>query len=226
MEWLATVSVSIAVICLAAMFFLRQNAIKIPPPPPAEASALPLASWETLVDGHRIGPRDAEVVVLEWGDHTCSVCRWFQTQMEAVLSKRPDDVAYVYRHFPTRTQAHSVSAAIALECAAREEGVFWEMHRRLRGSQEWTTGSLLRVASESGLKDPIRFRRCWLEDGPWEELWDDSRLAAEHGATGTPTVVINGILLHAPPDSVELLGIVDSILNSRPTPSNLRTRSK
>ena len=79
---------------------------------------------------HVLGPADARVTLVEYGDFECPHCR-------ALLPRdprRPGPRSAAtcdssFRHFPLRSShPHALAAAKAAE-AAGEQGRFWEMHR-------------------------------------------------------------------------------------------------
>lgn len=87
--------------------------------------------WERLAaDGHRIGPWEAAVTILEWGDYECPFCRRLDPGIRAVLREHPRSVALVYRHFPMSYHEHAYRAARLAECAAAL-GRFAEAHEAL-----------------------------------------------------------------------------------------------
>lgn len=58
--------------------------------------------------------------------------------LEQIVKDNPDDVRYVFRHFPLPSHDKSLLAAQATEAAGRQ-GKFWEMHDLIFATQsEWT----------------------------------------------------------------------------------------
>jgi len=80
---------------------------------------------------HVIGPADALVTVVSYGDYQCPGCHRRHREVEKMFNQLLDRVRFVYRHFPlVNDHPHALRAAEAAEAAAAQ-GKFWEMHRRL-----------------------------------------------------------------------------------------------
>ena len=123
--------------------------------------------------------------------------------MEQLLEKYPDDVRFVYRHYPligTPENPFHDKAALATQAAeaASKQGKFWEMHDAIFISQsEWSSLTvedfqqwLVEKAGELDL-DVDQFSA----DLTSEELvnlaqtaWDEAQTMS---LTGTPTLLIN-----------------------------------
>ncbi len=81
-------------------------------------------------DDHIRGDKDAKVVIVEYSDTECPFCKSFHQTLQQIVSEySPNEVAWVYRHFPL-AQLHpkAPKEAEALECAAEQGGndIFWE----------------------------------------------------------------------------------------------------
>jgi protein-disulfide isomerase len=86
-----------------------------------------LAEPVSAID-HVRGPRTAPVTIVEYGDFECPVCRAAAPAVGMVLSRSPQAVRLIYRHFPIESaHPHALMAAEAAEAAAAQ-GRFWEMH--------------------------------------------------------------------------------------------------
>jgi formate-nitrite transporter family protein len=141
---------------------------------------------------HVLGPADARVTLVEYGDFECPHCRELVPVIEAARKAFGDNLRFAFRHFPLRSShPRSLPAAKAAE-AAGEQGRFWEMHRRLYERQtELGDGDLRRHARELGLDLP-RFERELAARAHEVRIREDLRSAARSGATGTPSLFING----------------------------------
>jgi protein-disulfide isomerase len=97
-------------------------------------SRLDLALPVSAVD-HALGPADAPVTVVEYGDFECPICKQTAPGLRLLLERFPGRVRLVYRHFPLEeVHPHALLAAEAAECAA-SQGKFWEMHDLLYANQ-------------------------------------------------------------------------------------------
>jgi protein-disulfide isomerase len=166
------------------------------PPQPAASAVTVVEDWERYVQGgHRIGPDDAAVPILEFGDYQCPFCKAAEPHLGAIL-QRYDDVALVYRHLPlANLHPFAYAAASAAECAA-EQDAFWPFHRLLFETDGWATLEPASVydelATKAGVEDRERFSACLAVTDPADTIEADLAAAAALGFTGTPTFVVNG----------------------------------
>ena len=152
------------------------------------------------------GPVDAPITVHEFSDFQCPYCARASLVVEELLNKYPDEIRFVYLHFPLDIHDWAKPAAVAAECAARQsESAFWLLHDNFFEFQ----GS---ISMESMLGDA----HSWLQDSDidldaWEVCATDESSAANQGATlqvdiatataerfgltGTPGFFVNGHLL-------------------------------
>jgi len=158
------------------------------------AGRVPARDAAALVGPNRIGPEDAPVQIVEFGDFGCHACRsWHNAGIkDQLVADFGDQISIEFRHFPVITR-QSPLAAEAAQCAA-EQGAFWQYHDYI---YEWTKeGALSRddlqfYASAVEL-DEEAFNSC-LESGRFQELVrQDLQAAQKAGARGTPTFLING----------------------------------
>jgi protein-disulfide isomerase len=84
---------------------------------------------------HSLGPEHAPVVIVEYGDFECPVCKNAAPAVKMLLENYVEQVRFVFRHFPLEEpHPHALAAAEAAECAG-EQGKFWEMHDLLFANQ-------------------------------------------------------------------------------------------
>jgi protein-disulfide isomerase len=141
---------------------------------------------------HILGPSDAPVTLVEYGDFECPHCGAAYPILQSILDDLGDRIRFVYRHFPlTRSHPHAGRAAEAAEAAAAQ-GKFWEMHHQLFEHQDaLTDGDLIAYAEAIGL-DVEAFREA-LEEGTYEpRVQADFRSGVRSGVNGTPTFFVNG----------------------------------
>jgi protein-disulfide isomerase len=161
-----------------------------------------------------MGPADAGVVIVEFSDFQCPVCRGFAERLRALRARYPRDVAIVYRHWPLEYHNQAYPAARASECAG-EQGKFSEMHDILFANQD-SLGlvSWRSLASRAGVPDTAVFEGCFTRPGKIPEVERDIHEVASLNGTGTPTVLVNGEQYSIPPDSA---GLEVLVRKARPT---------
>ena len=151
-------------------------------------------SLAKLVDEHDhvLGPEDAPVTLVEYGDFQCPHCRTAHFYLKSVLATMGDDMRFVFRHMPL-TQVHPMAqpAAEAAE-AAGAQGQFWPMHDLIYENQDLLSPALLtRLGQRLGL-DMQRFTDDVDAHRFLPKVKEDFMSAVRSGAAGTPSFFVNG----------------------------------
>jgi protein-disulfide isomerase len=141
---------------------------------------------------HVLGPPDAPVTLVEYGDFECPYCRAAHYVVKNVLATLRDDMRFVFRHMPL-TQIHPMAelAAEASE-AAGAQGQFWQMHDALYENQPDLSPELITALAEGLGLDMERFTEDLLTHRFRDKVKQDFMGAVRSGAAGTPTFFING----------------------------------
>jgi Na+/H+ antiporter NhaA/protein-disulfide isomerase len=157
--------------------------------------AAPLTDLAVPVDPareHVLGPADAAVTLLEYGDYECPYCREAESVVRRLLADFEEDLRFVWRHLPlTDVHPNAQLAAEAAEAAAAQ-GAFWPLHARLLALDDPLLLVHLRgLAEKSGLDverfvDDLRARR----HAP--RVAEDVDSADGSGVSATPTFFVNG----------------------------------
>jgi protein-disulfide isomerase len=159
-----------------------------------------------------IGPADAPVTILEFGDFACPACGvWSESGIrDQVLEKYGDSVRFVWADFPSVT-LDSRKAAEAARCAHDQE-MFWEYHDYLYSHmEELSVNDLKLYATILGL-DRTQFDHCLDSEARAAEVSIDFRLAVDKSVGVLPTFYVNDILLAGPPSFELLVSVIDPIL--------------
>jgi len=85
-------------------------------------------------DDHVFGDSNGAVALIEYSDLECPFCTRFHPTAQQIAETYPDDVKWVYRHFPLDSiHAEATPAAIASECVADLAGndAFWTFLERI-----------------------------------------------------------------------------------------------
>lgn len=166
---------------------------------------------------HILGPPDASVTIVEYGDYECPYCRQVEPIRREIRERLGGQYRYVYRHFPIRTSHPNAQLAAEAAEAAGAQGKFWEMHERLYGAtgpSELDRDHIVEYAREIGL-DVEQFERD-LTDGTYEDrVREDFRSGRLSGATGTPTFFINGVRYDGAWDVDSLQEAIEQPLGTR-----------
>jgi protein-disulfide isomerase len=146
-------------------------------------------------EDHYIGPGDAPVVLVEYGDYQCPHCAHAHAVLQEVLGRLGDTVRFVYRNFPlTDSHPDAQAAAEAAEAVAAHGGndAFWDMHHILFENQDaLDVDDLLGYAAASGV-DPAAVAEDLSSGARRARVEADARSAERSGVRGTPTFFVNG----------------------------------
>jgi protein-disulfide isomerase/uncharacterized membrane protein len=197
--------------------------------PPARSAAFdhPPAAFEKYVDDWRVqpllmlppdkqawtlGPADAKVKIVMWGDYQEEGC----TQADAIIrafAKGRTDLQYTYRHYPFNSDCNprlkeqrfpnSCRAAKAAEAAGRLGGNdgYWKMHGWLMENREKFSDAALRAAATQMGFDADALLAAMEQPELQANIVDDIEAAKQlpqlrHGLPpglyGIPTIFVNG----------------------------------
>jgi protein-disulfide isomerase len=150
------------------------------------------AAPEITADDHVLGPADAPVTVLEYGDYECPYCRGAARDVHRMLDLYPGLVRFVFRNFPIQQlHPHAEQAAEAAEAAAAQ-GKFWEMYELLlRPSSRLDLESLLSYAQSLDL-DIDRFGKEVTGSAYTAKIEHDVREGVQNGVNATPKFYVDG----------------------------------
>ena len=164
---------------------------------------------------HVMGPPNASVTVVNYGDYQCPDCHRRHREVQKVVDELLATVRFAYRHFPlVDVHPQALRAAEAAEAAAAQ-GKFWEMHRRLYlRPDKLMDRDLRRHAQDVGL-DLERFDREIASGTHAEQILKDYYNSIIYGVTGAPTTFINGVLYAM--SGVELLAAVKAMVEDQST---------
>jgi protein-disulfide isomerase len=159
-----------------------------------------------------IGPTDAKVTIVEYGDFGCPTCRGWEKAgvRDQVLSAYGKQVRFVWRNFPIIT-AQSPKAAEAGHCA-NEQGKFWDYHHLLyQMASNLSVADLKSYAKQIGL-DEQQFNQC-LDSGKYSAtVQQEIKAGYQLGFIGTPSFLINDQKLVGPASFAEFKARIDTIL--------------
>lgn len=168
------------------------------------------------------GKNNAEITVVEFSDTECPFCKRFHPTMQRLIEEYPNDVNWVYRHFPlTSLHSKAIKEAEATECAgelAGDEG-FWAYLDRLFEITPSNDGldlaQLPQIAEDVGI-NRTKFESC-LNSGKYaQKVQEQANQATAAGGNGTPySVVVVGdekIPVSGAVPYEQLKTIIDSVL--------------
>lgn len=157
-----------------------------------QPSATPVKGIQA--DDHVRGNKNAKVVMIEYSDFECSYCQRFHPTMQKIVDAYPNQVAWVFRHFPLSFHQHAEAAANASECAS-EQGKFWEYSDKLYENQKSLGDSLYEKLAGDLKLNVSKFKSCMSAKKYASRVSRDLDEGSSFGVDGTPGTFINGQLV-------------------------------
>jgi formate-nitrite transporter family protein len=154
---------------------------------------------------HALGPADAPITIVEYGDYECPTCLNAVPIIQKVRENLGDQVRFIFRHYPQSSiHPHASAAAEAAEAAA-DQGKFWEMHEALfKHQKELETIDLSHLALTLGL-EIYKFETSREREKHRRRIDTDFASGQRSGVNKTPTFFINGCRYDGPMDADGLL---------------------
>jgi protein-disulfide isomerase len=159
-----------------------------------------------------LGPRNAPVTIVEFGDFQCESCKDFHVELEKVRQRYGNRVRVVWKDFPLVAQhPDAYMAAQAARCA-QDQGKFWEMHEQLFAHQADLPGRDFTALAKAIEINTESFDRC-LRDGLANSRIDEGLSDGQAlGVLATPTVIVNSLRFSGIPTAEEIGRAVDQSL--------------
>ncbi len=171
------------------------------------------------------GPKNAEVVLVEFGDFACPSCKSLYPKLENISNKYPN-IKIVFRDLPV-ISSFSSDLAMAARCAGEQE-LFWQMHDALFDNQALIyqeKDDLILTLADIAVKTGVeinRFAICMNEKKYLAHIqkdYADSVTLEQFGVElkGTPTMFINGHMIEGDIPENVLDKIVSEIIKNNYT---------
>lgn len=144
---------------------------------------------------HIRGNKDAKITIVEFSDLQCPYCSRFHDTMKQVVAAYPNDVRWIYKHFPLDSiHPYARKAAEASECAG-EQNKFWEYTDYIFDNQSSLSTEFISTAAKSVGLNTSNFEDCLSSGKYTSKVNSDYSQGRSAGVTGTPGNVINGELV-------------------------------
>jgi len=157
----------------------------------------PIRQKMYLDDAASDGPRDARVVVVEYGDFQCPSCRQLQPVIKALRTAYPQ-VRWVFRDFPlTQIHAWAMTASLGGRCVLRQNpAAFWtyfdaiyERQDLIKPENAWD--KIIEQSATLAL-DQDAFKGCMAAPETKQAVDSSIQEAIALKVANTPTVFVNG----------------------------------
>ena len=184
-------------------------------PPPQQISP---DLWQSILsmshpvwfegDSSRAPGEDA-ITVVEFTDLECPACRAFHPKLGSAVARANGRIQVRYAPFPLGYHKFAFAAASAAECAAMKrqlnqwiEALFAKQESL--GIKDWGA-----YAQEAGIEDTSGMSDCARSAEFGERVRRGAAIAEELSLTGTPSILVDGWVLHHVPDEAELLELAE-----------------
>lgn len=137
------------------------------------------------------GNRNARIALIEYSDLECPFCKSFHPTAQQAVDEYPDDIMWVYRHFPLELHPKASKQAEAVECAGKLAGNdgFWALIDKIfevTPSNNGLDNSILpNLATGVGI-DKSAFQICLGSGEMAKNVDDDYQSGLKAGVIGTP----------------------------------------
>ena len=151
---------------------------------------------EKGISGPSRGPKDASVMVVEFGDLQCPACKAAQPAIEALIAAEPN-TRFVFQNFPLEMHNWAAKGAAYADCVAQASNeAFWKFIAKTYETQADITAEnadqkLTALADGAGVKG-ADIAAC--ANTPVTKAHVDASLALGKSVnvSGTPTLFVNG----------------------------------
>ena len=170
---------------------------------------MPLTQPITPED-HTLGPDDAPVTLVQYGDYQCPSCLVAARVVDKLLRESKGKLRFAFRHYPFEPR-HPLAelTAEAAEFAATHDK-FWPMHHALFAHQDTLSREkVLELAPQLGL-DPAELQQALDDHRFLPRIHRDGASAKASGVDTTPTFFINGELYTGPRDYASLFAAIQT----------------
>ncbi|MCL5031300.1 MAG: DsbA family protein [Bacteroidetes bacterium] len=170
-------------------------------------------NWKELIthDG-KIDTNSPKVYLIEFFDYECPYCNTLDATLDTIQSKYNDKIKIIRYHFPLNIHPLAYRAAIAAECASKQD--YFDMYHKelMRNQYKLNSINFTEVARQIGIKDIGKFQKCVDHEETADIIAKNVQLAKEYKITGTPTLIINDKMISGVINSKTIEKIIKEFL--------------
>lgn len=170
-----------------------------------------------LDDRATLGPADAPITIIEFGDFECPYCARAFSEIETVVNTtHKARVRLIWKNFPLNVHPWAEQGAVAAECAREQNPAsFWPFARNLYRDQNEINPQNLRTHIDNYISslslDPKAMNACILGKTADDRVQQDMKDGNAAHISSTPTFLINGIPVIGLPSS----NVFDFVINAQ-----------
>lgn len=162
-----------------------------------------------------VGNEEAPITLMEFGDYESVECAKANEVVKAILDAYPQEVKFMFRHFPLLKFHQKAHKAAEASLAAAQEGKFWEMHNELFANRHSLgTISLKGHARDVGVKSK-RFLEDLINGFYGLYVQDDLKEGMRMGVKNVPTFFVNGKQIEGEPTYKNLATSIEEVLKTK-----------
>lgn len=159
---------------------------------PSQPDSAAKVDVKVAASDHIRGNKNAKITIVEFSDYQCPFCSRFHDTMKQVMAKYPNQVRWVFKHFPLESiHPYARKAALAAECAG-EQNKFWEYSDAIYANQASLNDDYLTTAAKNLRLDTKKFGACLSSEKYASKVNADLQQGQGYGVRGTPGSFING----------------------------------
>lgn len=200
---IALVSVLVVVGAVVGLIFLQQQKLTI----------------VNLTPDPGKGPKDAKVLVTEYGDFQCPACAANAPVVEDLITQYGDKIRFEFNDFPLPQHQYAVDSAIAAQCAF-DQDKFFEIYDMLYAKQNEWASALTHASAQETIRsyvqglglDMTKFDACVVDPNISKRIDEDLNEGRKAGINSTPTFFVNGKRITDTPFSTNLKKAIDAAL--------------
>ena len=165
-----------------------------------------------------LGTPDAPVTIVAYSDFLCPYCGRAALNVHRLLDRHPGEVRFFFKHLPLHP--NSMDLAETFEALAlRSDALAWKFHDvafanrdRIEAGGEEAVKALLK---EIGA-DPAKVARDRKDPRVAARIARDVEEAASFSVDGTPTFLVNGVMVQGAVPVEEMEGVMAAALAANP----------
>lgn len=195
----------VLILCLNLSAFAEETAVETIPctigAPNGDNEENKTILGEVTADDWSVGPEDAPLTIIEYADFQCPYCSNAGLGLVKLQAAHPEEIRYVYRHFPLSFHTYAPTAAYAAD-AAGKQGFFFAAEEFLYGNQDAWSGLETVEAVDEWLCESFKTAIDGLDYDQWVTDYESEEIRASVDAAfekvlatgivgGTPTVFVN-----------------------------------
>jgi protein-disulfide isomerase len=176
----------------------------------------PLPDWKIYDVGElRFGDDSASVLIVEFADFDCPVCRKAHQTMKEIERRYPGRVRTVFRHFPLSIHPRARLLASFAQCASSPPVLSVMRDTLFSLAPGVGRSDLVRALAESSNSDTSTISRCVDDPKTLAAISRDSIAGVALGVRGTPTFIVNSTVVSGFPGATEFVQLVEKEISKR-----------